>query len=178
VLRTRVGYTGGTRATPTYRSLGDHTESIQIDYDPDRITYARLLDVFWQSHSPTHPRSSRQYMSAIFHHDEEQRRLALESLERQQATSGRMYTEIVPAGTFFAAEDYHQKYYMRQSRQLVGPLSRAVPDPAEFAGSTAAARLNGLMGGNGSPGGVAAELRTLGLPRDVERDLVRELEKL
>ena len=79
VVRTRVGYSGGQRKDPTYRSIGDHSETIQIDYDPARTSYKKLLFIFWQSHDPTHHAWSRQYMSAIFYQNEEQRKLALET---------------------------------------------------------------------------------------------------
>ena len=76
MIRTRVGYTGGTLENPTYHHLGDHTESVQVDYDPARIDYAALLDAFWQGHNPAASSFSRQYMAAVFYHDETQRQLA------------------------------------------------------------------------------------------------------
>ena len=79
MVRTRVGYAGGTKENPTYTSLGDHSEAIRIDYDPTRISYAELLEIFWQSHNCTSRAYSRQYMSIILYHDEEQRKLAEES---------------------------------------------------------------------------------------------------
>jgi len=70
VVRTRVGYTGGSTKNPTYHSLGDHTETVQIDYDPTQISFEELLDVFWDSHRPTQRAWSRQYMAAVFFHNE------------------------------------------------------------------------------------------------------------
>ena len=76
------------------------------------MTYRKLLDVFWRGHSPTSRPFSRQYMSLIFYHNEEQRRMALESKKRYEAThGGRVFTEIIPASSFTVAEDYHQKYH-------------------------------------------------------------------
>jgi hypothetical protein len=79
VIRTRVGYAGGEMEEPSYGKMGDHTETVQVDFDPGRITYAQLLEIFWASHRPTSRNWSRQYMNAIFYHDDEQRRLAMVS---------------------------------------------------------------------------------------------------
>ena len=76
MIRTRVGYTGGNKENPTYRTLGDHTESIEVDYDPGIISYADLLKVFWRSHDPGSRSWSRQYIAAIFYHNEEQKKQA------------------------------------------------------------------------------------------------------
>ena len=76
MIRTHVGYTGGTTENPTYHNLDGHTEAVQIEYDPSRISYQELLDVFWGGHNPTQPAWSRQYASIVFYHDEEQKRLA------------------------------------------------------------------------------------------------------
>jgi methionine-S-sulfoxide reductase len=114
VVRTRVGYSGGQEKDPTYRSIGDHSETIQIDYDPARISYKKLLFIFWQSHDPTYHAWSRQYMSAIFYHNDEQRKLALETrtFEEKQRNK-KIQTEILPFAKFYLAEDYHQKYQLR-----------------------------------------------------------------
>ena len=78
IIRTRVGYSGGSKKNPTYYDLGGHTETIQIDYDPKKITYEELLDIFWESHEPTLSLSS-QYASIIFFHNEEQKKIAKKS---------------------------------------------------------------------------------------------------
>ncbi len=151
-MRTRVGYTGGTTADPTYHKLGDHTETVQLDYDPTHVTYAELLEVFWASHSPTYRDLSLQYRSAIFYHNEEQKQLALESKRRQEEAQGRtLYTDIEAAGTFYLAEDYHQKYYLRGRRTLFSEFLAMYPDTAGLIGSTAVARANGYVGGHGTP---------------------------
>jgi methionine-S-sulfoxide reductase len=114
VVRTRVGYAGGSKGNPTYHSLGDHSETIEIDYDPTVIPYRALLDVFWRSHSPTIRSWSRQYASIIFYHSEEQKRMAEES---RTMTASRLHgavaTEIVPYTGFTLAEDYHQKHALQ-----------------------------------------------------------------
>ena len=113
VVRTRVGYSGGKKKDPTYRSIGDHSETIEIDYDPTRISYKKLLSVFWHSHNPTQRSWSQQYKSAIFYHNEEQESLAIASRNELQDSgeySRDIVTEIAPASTFYMAEEYHQQY--------------------------------------------------------------------
>ena len=75
-MRTRVGYSGGTKENPTYHDLGDHTETVQIDYDPTRVSYDKLLEIFWKSHNPRYQSRSRQYMIAVFYQDAEQKKRA------------------------------------------------------------------------------------------------------
>lgn len=150
MVRTRVGYAGGKKKDPTYYSLGDHTETIQIDYDPTQISYKELLDVFWKSHSPTSRSWSRQYMAAVFYHNAEQRKLAIESGNRETVKrKGKIYTEILSFTGFYLAEPYHQKYWLRQERDLMKEFSVIYPNNEDFVNSTAAARLNGYLGGYG-----------------------------
>jgi methionine-S-sulfoxide reductase len=151
VIRTRVGYTGGTTENPTYHRLGDHTESIQIDYDPTQISYEELLNEFWKGHSATSPPFSRQYASFIFYHSETQKELALATRSQEKAQRGQeIYTEIVPAGTFYRAEPYHQKYRLRGKPALMQEFGAAYPNEEDLVNSTAAARVNGYLGGYGS----------------------------
>jgi methionine-S-sulfoxide reductase len=164
VIRTRVGYSGGTTRNPTYRNLGDHTETVQIDYDPSRTSYEELLAVFWDSHNPGMRAWSRQYLTAVFFHNEEQRRLALETRDRVAAKiKGEVVTQILPASDFYLAEAYHQKFYLRQVPELLKEVTMTYPAVEDFVGSTAAARLNGYLAGYGTPAGLKAELSSLGL---------------
>lgn len=168
VVRTRVGYAGGTTENPTYYSIGDHSETIQIDYNPDLITYSELLDVFWSGHNPSTRSFSRQYRSIIFFHNEQQRVLALDSRRRQQAEKS-VYTEIVPFSKFFLAEDYHQKYYLRQVVELMGELRERYPLEEDFVGSTVTARLNGYIGGFGTENQLERELDGFALSDPAEK---------
>ncbi len=172
MIRTRVGYTGGNKENPTYHTLGDHTESIEVDYDPSIISYADLLKVFWEAHDPGSRSWSRQYMSAIFYHDEEQKKLALESRKlEEERTRGKIYTEISPAPRFYRAEDYHQKYYLRQRPELIRELKAIYPSNEDFEDSTVAARLNGYLAVKGSRTAIQAELKDL-LPPEESRKLL------
>jgi peptide-methionine (S)-S-oxide reductase len=122
VTATRVGYTGGTTTNPTYKQVctdrTGHAEAVEVTYDPARVSYDDLLRVFWENHDPTQrnrqgPDVGTQYRSAIFYHDPEQEadaRASQERLERSGAHKRPIVTEIVPAGPFYPAEDYHQQY--------------------------------------------------------------------
>ena len=122
VTSTRVGYTGGKTESPNYQQVctdtTGHAEAVEVEYDPKEISYERLLDVFWENHDPTQvnrqgPDWGTQYRSVIFFHTLEQEKLARASKEAL-AKSGRfrkeIATQIVPAVTFYPAEDYHQQY--------------------------------------------------------------------
>jgi peptide-methionine (S)-S-oxide reductase len=173
VVRTRVGYAGGAKENPTYYSLGDHSETIQIDYDPSLITYQELLDVFWDSHSPLARPWSQQYASIIFYHDEEQRRLAEESMARQVEKYGReLFTEIVPYTEFYLAEDYHQKYRLQSMSGLAQAFRAIYPDEQDFVDSTAVARANGYAGGHGTLDALLAEIDALDLPPETKARLL------
>jgi peptide-methionine (S)-S-oxide reductase len=169
-----VGYAGGSKSNPTYHSLGNHSETIQIDYDPTQITYEELLDIFWNEHSPTSRPFSRQYASIIFTHDEEQRRLAEQTKAREEAQRGQtLYTEIVPFTEFWLAEDYHHKYRLRGVKELVTEFTTIYADPTDFVNSTAAARVNGYLGGHGTLAQFEAEIDDLGLSGEAREVLVK-----
>ncbi len=128
VTGTAVGYLGGNLENPTYEDVctgrTGHAEVVQVEYDPSRVSYERLLDVFWESHDPTTlnrqgPDVGTQYRSAIFFQDEEQEAAALASKGRLDA-SGQfrrpIVTEITRATPFYRAEDYHQQYLAKRGR--------------------------------------------------------------
>jgi methionine-S-sulfoxide reductase len=127
VISTVVGYTGGTQKNPTYEEVSSgrtgHAEAIEITFDPKKVSYDQLLDIFWRNIDPTTPNRQfadvgTQYRTAIFYHNEEQKKLAVES-KRKLNQSGKfdspIATEIVPASTFYPAEEYHQKYYLKNT---------------------------------------------------------------
>lgn len=164
MVRTRVGYAGGTTPNPTYSNIGDHSETVQIDYDPTKVSYEELLKVFWDSHSPVMQPWSRQYRSIIFYHNDEQRRLALATKQREEARLGHtVLTEIVPFSVFHLAEEYHQKYYLQHIRELMREFRAVYPDFTDFLDSTAAARINGIAGGYGSFESLEEQLESFGL---------------
>jgi peptide-methionine (S)-S-oxide reductase len=128
VVDVAVGYTGGTRQDPSYEDVctgrTGHAEAVLVDYDPAKVSYLQLLDVFWSSHDPTQlnrqgPDVGTQYRSVIFYHDPEQLAQAEESKTKLDA-SGRfrrkIATQIVAAAPFFRAEEYHQRYLEKRGR--------------------------------------------------------------
>jgi len=156
-----VGYAGGTTQSPTYKDLGDHSESVEIDFDPGVISYEELLDVFWQDADPSGESWSRQYRSAIFTRDERQAKLARESRDREAERLGKaVKTPIEPLGTFWRAEDYHQKFRLRSSADWMARFGDLTG--AQLADSTAAARVNGFLDGHLSREALEAELKRLG----------------
>lgn len=121
VLDAVSGYTGGHVDNPTYRQVcghgTGHAEAVEVRFDPERVTYEQLLDLFWQLHDPTQlnrqgPDVGDQYRSAIFTHGEEQERAAIASRDREQSNRARrVVTQILPAPRFWPAEEYHQRYF-------------------------------------------------------------------
>jgi peptide-methionine (S)-S-oxide reductase len=150
VLRTRVGYAGGEKKNPSYYSLGNHTEVISIDYDPKVLTYTDLLDIFWKAHRCDQINTSRQYMNAVFYHNDGQKKLAEKSREKAAKDSGvsveAVQTSLLPVGTFTYAEEYHQKYYLTRYRDIRNILLKTYPDGKSLADSTVATRMNAYLG--------------------------------
>src|SRR5215475_15131616 len=123
VISTTSGYTGGRVANPTYQQVSaggtGHTEAVKVVYDPAKVSYEKLLDVFWHNHDPLAKNAQfcdhgEQYRAGIFYHDDEQRRLAETSRQAvQKRFKEPIQTEISPAGAFYVAEDYHQDFYQK-----------------------------------------------------------------
>ena len=130
VIGAMVGYTGGSTVNPTYEDvctgMTGHAEAVQLEYDPAKVSYEALLEVFWGMHDPTTlnrqgPDVGTQYRSAIFYHDPDQAAAARLSRDREQGRHRRtIVTEIVPALEFFRAEEYHQRYLEKRSTSHCG----------------------------------------------------------
>jgi peptide-methionine (S)-S-oxide reductase len=126
VLRTAVGYTGGHTTDPTYRQVcghrTGHAEAVEVWFDPAQVSYAELLQTFWNIHNPTTRNRQgfdfgSQYRSAIFFHDEAQQATAIESRDAAQETLKRpIVTQLTPASAFYRAEEYHQRYLEKGGR--------------------------------------------------------------
>ena len=177
VVRTRVGYAGGTVENPTYHNLGLHSETIQIDYDPQKISYAELLRVFWDGHQPTGRSYARQYMSIIFYHNEEQRKMAVESKKKYEDKQGQVYTEITLFVSFALAEDYHQKYNLRRIKKLNQALESIYPDPLDLVNSAAAAKINGYLAQYGDRDSLNRILPGLGLTEEESQVLLQRVKR-
>ena len=166
-----MGYGGGSTQRPTYRRIGDHTETVQIDFDPKKITYGQLLDLFWKSHRYTHQTSMTQYKNAVFYHNEAQHRQAVASKDAlEQQTGKTVRTDIVPLNSFTLAEEYHQKYLLKHS-VLKHLLDKYYSSHADLVDSTAGARLNGYAGRNGTSEQLSGEIQSLGLTEEGKRIL-------
>jgi methionine-S-sulfoxide reductase len=164
VIRTRVGYAGGDSPDPTYRNIGDHTETLQVDFDPQKVSYQDLLRVFWSEHDPFMRPFSRQYMSLIFYHNDDQKEQILKSIGVLEDSVGRkVITEVLPYRTFYIAEDYHQKYRLKMFRDIMKDFSLHFETHGELTDSTAAARLNGYVSGEGDLVQLEREIDLLGL---------------
>ena len=173
-----MGYAGGQTDAPNYSSIGDHTETVQVEYDPGRITYVQLLDIFWKSHRPTRRSWSRQYMNAIFYHNEQQRQMAMLSKTGVEHKIGlTVKTEVVPLRSFTMAEDYHQKYILKRHYELKNEMSRIYPHHQDFVDSTAVARLNGYAGGHGTKDQLMREIKSLGLSSEGKKVLTEVVRK-
>ncbi|MEK3883619.1 peptide-methionine (S)-S-oxide reductase MsrA [Paenibacillus sp. PL2-23] len=150
VIRTRVGYAGGQAESPTYREMGDHTETVQIVYDPGLLTLPQIASLFWDSHKPANINDykGRQYQSLFFYEDDAQR-ADIESVLEFRMSRGleRPDTEIALLEAFYPAEERHQKYYLKRFPRAMDMLLVWYGNEAALNGATLAARLNGLAKG-------------------------------
>jgi len=127
VTSTAVGYTGGNKENPTYDDVCNdstgHAEAVEVDFDPELVSYQELLKIFFENHNPTTinrqgPDIGTQYRSGIFFHDEEQERIALDNIQKlnplaKEKFGSEIVTRVLPASKFFRAEEYHQKYFQK-----------------------------------------------------------------
>ncbi|WP_241536073.1 peptide-methionine (S)-S-oxide reductase MsrA [Indiicoccus explosivorum] len=160
VIRTRTGYAGGTTPDPTYRKMGDHTETVEIDFDPAVLPYEELLRFFWANHYPNRDAyKGRQYLSLIRYRSGEQ----LEAIHRVKEEAARsigeaIETEIAPFDGFTLAEERHQKYYLKRYPRTLAQLADLYTGPEELTDSVFAARLNGFVKGYGTREGLLEEI--------------------
>ena len=127
VTSTAVGYTGGNTDNPTYDDVCSdstgHAEAVEVDFNPELVSYQELLKIFFENHNPTTinrqgPDIGTQYRSGIFFHDEEQERIALDNIQKlnplaKEKFGSEIVTRVLPASKFFRAEEYHQKYFQK-----------------------------------------------------------------
>jgi methionine-S-sulfoxide reductase len=160
-----VGYAGGDRVKPTYYNLGDQAECVQIDFDPTVISYAELVDLMLKLHDPASRPPYGQYASLILANDDRQLAIARARAKAASQKLGKpLTTRIEPLKKFWPAEDYHQKYYLKddsvlreQFRGMFGTDETALRD------STAAMRVNGYVSGSGTRARLAGEIGSFGL---------------
>lgn len=137
------------------------------------MKFEDLLEIFWKSHNPCAKSYSRQYRSAIFYANEDQKKLAMETLAREKK-KGAVETAVEPLDTFYNAEDYHQKYYLRQSR-FAKEFLQLYSKNEDFVKSTAVMRVNAWLGGHGTREQVKKELPKLGLTEPAGKELLSKV---
>ena len=147
IWKTTVGYAGGRYNTPSYDDSGDHVQAVMVEYDPMTVSYGQLLEIFllWQKPSPKIVLSQR--TSYIFVKNEFEKRLAQAARERYELSSGSSCETVVSiCKSFYEAESWCQKYFLRTFPLLLGEIKNFYPEEKDWVRSTLAARLNGILG--------------------------------
>ncbi|WP_138495401.1 peptide-methionine (S)-S-oxide reductase MsrA [Paenibacillus pinistramenti] len=182
VMRTRTGYAGGTAEAPSYHQMGDHTETVRVDFDPSIIRYEQLLNLFWDHHNPANINGykGRQYLSLLLPRSGEQReairRVARERQERgDERPAG---TETADFRAFYPAEERHQKYYLKRFPDALDKLRGLCPFQEALMDSALAARLNGLAKGYTSMERIVGEIQGWKLPDGEKEQLIKVLRSI
>lgn len=177
VLRTRVGYAGGTSLNPVYRQMGDHTETVQIDFDPAMLSYEEVLRHFWENHYPNRDEyKGRQYISLLrFHSMQQQEAIARIKEEMESRLGEKIETDIAPYRDFTLAEERHQKYYLKRYPRILEQLAPNYSDALELQNSIFAARLNGFAKGFGNREKLKEEIMDWNISEESRSALVETL---
>lgn len=181
IIRTRVGFAGGTTNHPTYRQLGDHTETVEMDFDSGIVSLETLLHVFWSSHDPVNINDykGRQYRSLILFRDPTQYNLIREvKRSNEERGQGILDTEIASFAVFYPAEDRHQKYYLKRYPNALAELSSLYPSPQALTDATLAARLNGLAKGYANQHALLDEIRTWPIDEEEKENMLRLIQRI
>ena len=149
VVRTRVGYAGGTDPSPTYESIGDHSEVVQVDYAPDATSFAALVEEAIAQHDPTRQPAKRQYQHVLFFETEEERDAIERALAELEVPT--VETRVEPLESITIAEPYHQKFSLGGKRWATDAFDDADYDRVDVRESPAAAKLNGELAGHDVP---------------------------
>jgi peptide-methionine (S)-S-oxide reductase len=149
VVRTRVGYAGGTRPAPSYHSLGDHTEVVQVDFDPDVLTYRDLVEDVFRQHGPLAQPAKTQYQNVVFASTATRQGAVDTVLAELDHTVDDVATRVEGLSRFYPAEDYHQKYKLRSVSSVLGAFEEAGYTDEDIRESPIAAKLNGYVAGHG-----------------------------
>ncbi len=142
-----MGYAGGDAKNPTYKKIKDHTETVQVVYDPEKIKFKKLLEVFWKSHNPERQNGSRQYRNILFYYDDKQKKAARawkKKLEEKKDMN--VQTEISRLDVFYPAENYHQKYRLQNRDELFDIFQKTLGGFQQAVNATTAARVNAYLG--------------------------------
>ncbi len=151
VVRTRVGYAGGTTTEPTYHDLGDHTEVFQVDYVPEQRSFGDLLELVFRSHNHNRQTPTVQYQNIVFVSTADQREALSAYLSANNLSGDAIETRVEPLSKFYPAETYHQKHSLRGRRELITRFEKAGYVDSDIRDSPAAAKLNGYAAGRELP---------------------------
>ena len=171
VIRTCVGYAGGTTAAPTYDAIGDHIETVWVEYDATRVDYTDLLLLFWASHDPTRAPFKRQYQPALFPQTNSQAEQARASRTAREREEGTLTTEVIEEASFHRAEPYHQNYKLRRHAVLCDAVRQMYPTEEAFIDAPSATLVNGYVGGHRAPRHLDDDLPQLSLPKEAAQTL-------
>lgn len=180
ILRTRVGFAGGTSPNPTYRHMGDHTETVEIDFDPAVISYEEILREFWLNHYPNRGNyKGRQYISLLRYHGDRQK----ETIDRVKSEMAKklgepIETDIAAFGNFTPADEKHQKYYLKRYPNTLEQMQDLFPKPEHLIDSTFAARLNGFVKGYGKMQGLKNEIASWNIDEENREILLNKLDTI
>jgi hypothetical protein len=145
---------------------------LQVDFDPKQTSFEKLLEAFWSYPNSCERSGTKQYRSIIFYQNDEQKKLALASRERETSKRRRpIETPILPMESFTLAEDYHQKFHLRQNHDLEWELTAIYPELVDFTNSTAAMKINACLGGYGSRKALANDIDRFGLSAEGKKKL-------
>lgn len=148
VIRTRAGYAGGTKRSPSYHSLGDHTEVFQVEFDPTVVTYRDLIEAAFRQHDPRTQTGKTQYQNVVFAATADQRTVLDDFLTATGQTADAIETRIEQLSQFYVAEDYHQKHKLRSAPSFIDAFEDAGYTDADIRDSPIAAKLNGYVAGH------------------------------
>lgn len=151
VVRTRVGYAGGTKPDPTYHALGDHSEAVQVEYDPAELSFRDLIAVAFDHHDPRSQPRKRQYQHVVFYESDAEREAVAAHVADSDWPDDAVKTRIEPLDDFHVAEAYHQKFNLSGTPSLLHPFEEAGYDDAAVRESPAAAKVNAHAAGKDVP---------------------------
>ncbi|KQX53914.1 peptide-methionine (S)-S-oxide reductase MsrA [Paenibacillus sp. Root444D2] len=181
IIRTRVGFAGGTTDHPTYRQLGDHTETVDMDFDSSIVSLETLLNVFWSSHNPVNINDykGQQYRSLILFRDPTQNNVIREvKRTTEERGQGILDTEVAPFTVFYPAEDRLQKYYLKRYPDAIKKLRTIIPTDEELTNATLAARLNGLAKGYTNLEKIINEIRTWQISGEEQEEIIHLIKQI
>ncbi|SFT12921.1 peptide-methionine (S)-S-oxide reductase [Paenibacillus sp. BC26] len=181
ITRTRVGFAGGTTDNPKTRHTGDHTEMVEIEFDPAIVRLETILALFWNNHNPANINNYRDrlYNSLVLYRDKAQLSVIQEVMKsRGEQGKGVPATEYMPYTVFYPAEDRHQKYFLKRFPDAIAKLRTLFPTDDELTQATLAARLNGIAKGFANMDQIIQEIRTWPIGREEQEEIIHLIKQI